>query len=69
MATYGRKQAIRDKCIDCCGGFVREVKRCTAYNCPLWKFRMGVAAKEGASDDSVGIDDCAPDADSDDEDE
>ena len=41
MATYGRKQAIRDKCIDCCGGFVREVKRCNAYNCPLWRFRMG----------------------------
>lgn len=41
MATYGRKQAIRDKCIDCCGGFVREVKRCTAYTCPLWRFRMG----------------------------
>ena len=41
MQKSGRKQAIRDKCIDCCGGFVREVKRCTAYNCPLWRFRMG----------------------------
>lgn len=41
MEKLGRKQAIREKCIDCCGGFVREVRKCPAYNCPLWRFRMG----------------------------
>lgn len=42
----GRKQAIRLKCIDCCCGQVREVKRCTAYECPLWNFRMGTEIKQ-----------------------
>ena len=69
MANYGRRQAIRDKCINCCGGFVREVKRCTAYTCPLWRFRMGTEIKESALDGSVGIDDCTPDPDDNDEDE
>lgn len=67
MATYGRRQAIRDKCIDCCGGFVREVKRCTAYTCPLWRFRMGTEIKEGSLDDSVDINDCSPDDEVEDE--
>lgn len=60
MATYGRRQAIRDKCIDCCGGFVREVKRCSAYNCPLWRFRMGTEIKDASLDESMDIDDCNP---------
>lgn len=62
MEKLGRKQAIREKCIDCCGGFVREVKRCTAYNCPLWRWRMGrefeVESTEDV-DDSIDSD-CEP---------
>lgn len=38
---YGtRMQAIRKKCIDCCGGDRNEVKRCHIKNCPLWVFRL-----------------------------
>ena len=51
MEKLGRKQAIREKCIDCCGGFVREVKRCTAYNCPLWRWRMGREFEVDSTDD------------------
>ena len=34
-------KAIRCFCIDCMGGQAREVKDCTAPNCPLYAFRMG----------------------------
>ena len=34
-------KAIRSFCIECMGGQVREVKDCTAPNCPLYAFRMG----------------------------
>ncbi len=27
---------IRDKCIDCSGGSLAEVRKCTAVKCPLW---------------------------------
>ena len=38
-----RTQAIKKKCIDCCGGgrSNKEVEYCTAYKCPLWRFRTG----------------------------
>ncbi|HSO42690.1 MAG TPA: hypothetical protein VLR47_07610 [Rhodospirillales bacterium] len=34
-------QAMRRRCIDCCGGKSDEVRRCTAVACPLWPYRMG----------------------------
>lgn len=34
-------KAIREKCLDCCGGQTSEVKLCPAEDCPLWNFRMG----------------------------
>lgn len=34
-------QAMRRRCIDCCGGKKDEVRRCTAVACPLWPYRMG----------------------------
>lgn len=34
-------KAIRAHCVDCCGGSTSEVRKCTAYRCPLWPFRMG----------------------------
>jgi hypothetical protein len=34
-------RAIREKCIDCSGGSVAEVRRCEAVACPLWPFRAG----------------------------
>ena len=33
--------AIRSHCIECMGGQVHEVARCTAPQCSLYPFRMG----------------------------
>jgi len=33
--------AIRAKCLDCCGGQPIEVRLCVAFDCPLWSCRMG----------------------------
>jgi hypothetical protein len=33
-------RAIREKCIDCCAGYVAEVRRCRMIDCSLWPFRM-----------------------------
>lgn len=32
---------IRAKCIDCSGGSESEVRKCVAYDCVLWPYRMG----------------------------
>jgi hypothetical protein len=40
-----RKQAIRAKCLDCCGGNRAEVKRCANEDCPLWPYRLGTHAR------------------------
>ncbi len=34
-------RALRLKCLDCCNGSTREVRLCTAVDCPSWPFRMG----------------------------
>ena len=34
-------RAVRLKCLDCCNGSAREVRLCTAVDCPSWPFRMG----------------------------
>lgn len=34
-------KAIREKCIDCCGGSYSEVKLCPCTNCALYPFRFG----------------------------
>ena len=34
-------KAIRAKCLDCCVGQSKEVRLCTATDCPLWALRMG----------------------------
>ncbi len=34
--------AIRSFCISCMGGYVKEVKNCTAPDCPLYPLRLGV---------------------------
>lgn len=36
-----RKNAIRAMCVECMGGMVYEVAKCTSKTCPLWQFRMG----------------------------
>ena len=42
----GRSKAIRLKCLDCCAGQAAEVRKCTAVNCPLWRYRMGREIKD-----------------------
>ncbi len=34
--------AIRSFCVSCMGGYVKEVKNCTAPSCPLYPLRLGV---------------------------
>lgn len=34
-------KAIKEKCIDCCGGNYNEVKLCPSTCCPLYPFRTG----------------------------
>lgn len=36
-----RGDAIRARCLDCCCFQRTEVTKCTAYDCPLWPFRLG----------------------------
>jgi len=33
--------AIRQNCIECCGGSQAEVRRCRIVTCPMWPYRMG----------------------------
>lgn len=41
MERLTRKKAIRLKCLDCCAGNSAEVRKCTCYNCPLYRYRLG----------------------------
>ncbi|MFR7590253.1 MAG: hypothetical protein ACLUVC_02325 [Longibaculum sp.] len=41
-----RAKAIRYKCLDCCGFSPSEVRECTSYTCPLWRYRMGREEKD-----------------------
>jgi len=34
-------KAIRACCVDCSGDSYAEARRCTAYTCHLWPYRMG----------------------------
>jgi hypothetical protein len=34
-------QALRARCLDCCGGSAQEVAKCMALRCPSWPYRMG----------------------------
>ena len=31
--------AIREKCLECCGGALRDVWSCESTGCPLWSWR------------------------------
>lgn len=39
--TTSPLRAIRLKCIDCCGGSMKEVERCDIVKCPLHAFKAG----------------------------
>lgn len=32
---------MREKCIECCGFEISEVRKCVSTTCPLWPYRMG----------------------------
>jgi hypothetical protein len=34
-------KALRARCLDCCCGSAKEVRKCTSVACPSWPFRMG----------------------------
>lgn len=34
-------KAIRAKCLDCSGDYLKEIKECPITDCPLYPFRMG----------------------------
>ena len=34
-------KAIRARCLDCSGGQHSEVRKCVAFDCPSWAYRMG----------------------------
>lgn len=51
-------QALRERCVDCCGGSVFEVRACVAVACPSWPFRMGTdpwREKRVMSDDQKAV--------------
>ena len=45
-------KAIRERCIDCSGYQLKEVRLCTATHCPLWPYRMGKRPPKASSTDS-----------------
>ena len=55
MPTEKRSRmiAVREKCIDCCGGVRAEVRKCPATKCPLWPFRMGAEIKGTGEDEAT----------------
>jgi hypothetical protein len=47
-------KAVRAKCIDCSGGSLGEARKCVAWNCPLWAFRMGTNVFRGKGSGDTG---------------
>lgn len=43
--SMSRAKAIREKCIDCCGGSRAEVRLCPSTKCALFPYRMGKVSK------------------------
>ena len=41
MMTTSPVKAIREFCLECCGGNAADVKGCTSQRCPLKPFRFG----------------------------
>lgn len=41
MPIFTPIEAIRFRCLDCCGNQPLEVRLCPATNCPLYPYRLG----------------------------
>lgn len=44
-ATKQYLKAMREKCLDCMGGHLSEVKLCPISTCPLYPYRVGSTQK------------------------
>ena len=48
VQTLSRKRAIREYCVDCCGGVRSGADgpiSCTDFGCPLYRFRSGMSCE------------------------
>lgn len=46
MAKRTPIKAIRAKCLECCNGQQKEVRKCVIISCPLHEYRMGHRPKD-----------------------
>jgi hypothetical protein len=46
MSKTTPMKAIRQKCLDCCNGQIKEIRECTIKTCPLHVYRTGHRPKE-----------------------
>jgi hypothetical protein len=44
--TLTPMKAIRQKCLQCCCGQLKEVRECAVQTCALWPYRMGRRPKK-----------------------
>ena len=44
-------RAIREYCYECVGGSRKEVERCTTWDCPLRRYRLGLRGVKEESDE------------------
>jgi len=51
MKRLTRRQAIKEKCLDCTCGQINEVRQCPANDCPLFPFRLGTEDPSFYDDD------------------
>ncbi len=49
----GRKEAIRNMCMECMGYEIAEIKRCTALKCWLYPWRLGALDEETINAEKV----------------
>lgn len=41
---------VRKSCIECCGGYKKEVLYCSSLSCHLWYFRLGKSAQSAVNE-------------------
>lgn len=50
MEDINRKEclwsAIRKKCLECSGDYIKEVEKCSIKKCPLYPYRFGKSEKQ-----------------------
>lgn len=46
VADLNRRKAIRERCLNCHGWYLREVKKCSFTDCALYPFRSGIGKQD-----------------------